>query len=53
MRPSPPDRSTIEGSRSSWDPSFSYRDLRKLFKIHPAYIPRAATYDGIRLHLAT
>ena len=45
-------RSTMQGSGIRRNPFLSHSDLGKRAKIHPAYIPRPATCDGIWLHLA-
>jgi hypothetical protein len=46
MRHWQPDRSTMQEAR------YSRSGLWKCVKIHPAYIPRPATYGGTWLHLA-
>ena len=52
MRHWQPDRSTIKGPGIRQALFLSHSDLRKCVKIHPAYIPRPATYGGSWLHLA-
>ena len=53
MKHWPSDRSTMEGPRFRRGPfCFPKADLGKRLKVHPAYIPRPATNDGSRLHLA-